>query len=139
MLLLVRWVQVMTRFERELYREPVRDVAELGCIWWDLVERHQLMNRPPGDRPTDWATKIHLALAPVYYQNYLLGELTASQVEHALTQATSRPLTGNRDAARFLRERYFRPGASVRWDALIESATGSPLAPDRFVAEFVER
>ena len=30
--------------------------------------------------PDDWACKIHVALAPVYYQNYLLGEVTASQL-----------------------------------------------------------
>ena len=28
-----------------------------------------------------------------------------------------------------------RPGASLRWDALIEEATGAPLSPARFVAE----
>ena len=79
------WVQVMTRFERELYADPD---ADLGTIWWDLVERHQLVERPDGDRPDDWATKIHIALAPVYYQNYLLGEITASQLEWALERET---------------------------------------------------
>jgi peptidyl-dipeptidase A len=137
MLLLVRWVQVMTRFERELYAEPVRDAATLGRLWWDLVERYQGVRRPPGERPTDWSTKLHIALAPVYYQNYLLGELTASQLEHAMKATTGRPLTGNREAATFLRERYFRPGASLRWDVLIERATGTPLSPEHFVADFV--
>jgi peptidyl-dipeptidase A len=137
MLMLVRWISVMTRFERELYQEPIHRAEELGRIWWDLVERYQMLRRPPGDRPTDWATKIHIALAPVYYQNYLLGELAASQIEHAIVAATGRRLTGNRDAAAFLRERYFRPGASLRWDALIEQATGAPLSPARFVADFV--
>jgi peptidyl-dipeptidase A len=137
MLMLVRWVTVMTRFERELYAEPVRDAAELGPIWWDLAERYQLIRRPPGQRPTDWATKIHVALAPVYYQNYLLGELAASQIERAIVTTTGRPLVGNRDAAAFLRDRYFKPGASMRWDALIEKATGGPLSPETFASEFV--
>lgn len=137
MLMLVRWISVMTRFERELYREPVRSAEELGRVWWDLVERYQLVRRPPGERPNDWATKIHIALAPVYYQNYLLGELTASQIERAITKATGRPLTGNQDAAAFLRDRYFRPGSSLRWDALIEQATGAPLSPAQFVSDFV--
>jgi peptidyl-dipeptidase A len=137
MLMLVRWVTVMTRFEQELYAEPVREAAELGKIWWDLVERYQGVRRPAGDRPTDWATKIHIALAPVYYQNYLLGELAASQIEDAIVRTTGKPLVGNQDAAAFLRERYFKPGASVRWDKLIEDATGSPLSPERFAGEFV--
>lgn len=137
MLILVRWVTVMTRFERELYAEPVREAPELGKIWWDLVERYQGMRRPPGERPTDWATKIHIALAPVYYQNYLLGELAASQIEAAIVRTTGEPLVGNAGAAAFLREKYFKPGASVRWDKLIEDATGSPLSPTHFAGEFV--
>ncbi len=140
MLLLVRWVMVMTSFERELYALPggkERDAAELGRIWWDLCERFQGLTRPPGDRPTDWATKIHVALAPVYYQNYLLGELAASQLERSIERTTGSRLTGNPAAAELLRERYFRPGSSLRWDRLVEQATGRPLGPDDFVADFV--
>jgi peptidyl-dipeptidase A len=137
MLLLARWVMVMSRFERELYAEPLREAPELGRIWWDLVERCQRVRRPPEERPTDWASKIHVALAPVYYHNYLLGELTASQLEHAIHEHTGAPLTGNAAAGAWLRERYFRPGASHPWDALIERATGTPLSPRWFVADFV--
>jgi peptidyl-dipeptidase A len=137
MLMLVRWVNVMTRFERELYAEPAKDADALGRLWWDLVEQHQLVRRPPGARPFDWATKIHIALAPVYYQNYLLGELAASQIEAAIATFTGRPLTGNAAAAAFLRDRWFRPGASLRWDALVERATGAPLGADRFLYDFV--
>ena len=102
-----------------------------------FVERYQRVRRPAGERPTDWATKIHIALAPVYYQNYLLGELAASQIERAIVASTGRPLVGNKDAAAFLRERYFKPGASMRWDALVEKATGAPLSPSTFAEEFV--
>src|SRR5262249_41750914 len=129
MMMLARWVNVMTRFERELYAEPLKDAASLGELWWDLAKRHQLLRRPPSARPTDWATKIHIALAPVYYQNSLLGELAASQLEGAMLKATGRPLSGNPDAADFLRERWFLPGASLRWDDLVTRATGSPLGP----------
>ena len=137
MLMLVRWVNVMTRFERELYAEPTKDAEALGELWWDLVERHQLVRRPLGARPYDWATKIHVALAPVYYQNYLLGELAASQIEAAVAEMTGSPLTGNPDAATFLRDRWFKPGASLRWDELVTRATGAPLGADRFLADFV--
>ena len=47
----------------------------------------------PGPAPAegrtapDWASKIHLAVAPVYYQSYLLGELLASQLDQAVREA----------------------------------------------------
>ena len=128
------WVQVMTRFERELYADPD---ADLGTIWWDLVERHQLV-APARRRParTTGRRKIHIALAPVYYQNYLLGEITASQLEWALERETGSPSPAARpaEAGPFLRDRFMRFGASLRWDELIEHATGSPLVPDHFAA-----
>ena len=86
LLVFVPWVQVMTRFERELYRDPDQD---LGAIWWELVERYQRVDAAGrATRPDDWACKIHVALAPVYYHNYLLGEVTASQLAYALARET---------------------------------------------------
>jgi peptidyl-dipeptidase A len=129
---LTAWVQVMTRFERALYADPDGD---LGTIWWDLVERYQQVRRPDGSRPDDWASKLHIALAPVYYHNYLLGEITASQIEWALERETgsASPAGAPTAAGAFLRDRFMRLGASRRWDELIEHATGSPLVPDHFV------
>jgi peptidyl-dipeptidase A len=129
MLVFVHWVQVMTRFERELYRDPEQD---LGAVWWRLVERYQRVTPPPGPRPDDWACKLHIALAPVYYQNYLLGEVTASQLAAALARETGAPSPAVEPAAagEFLRERFMRPGSSMRWDELVEHATGEPLSVD---------
>ncbi|MCK7529636.1 MAG: hypothetical protein MZV63_00520 [Marinilabiliales bacterium] len=39
----------------------------------------RLLAKPEGRNMPDWATKIHVALYPCYYHNYLLGELLASQ------------------------------------------------------------
>jgi peptidyl-dipeptidase A len=127
MLIFAPWVQVMTRFERELYRDPDQD---LGALWWRLAERYQRISPPPGARPDDWACKLHVALAPVYYHNYLLGEVTASQLNWALARETGSPSPAvNPEAAgEFLRERFMRPGSSLRWDALIAHATGEPLS-----------
>jgi peptidyl-dipeptidase A len=129
LLVFAPWVQVMTRFERELYRDPDQD---LGALWWQLVERYQRVTPPPGPRPDDWACKIHVALAPVYYHNYLLGEVTASQLAYALARRTGAPSPAAEPAAagHFLRERFMRPGSSLRWDALIAQATDEPLSVD---------
>ena len=108
----VPWVQVMTRFEHALYADPD---ADLGSIWWQLVERYQRIAPPPADRPHDWATKLHVALAPVYYQNYLLGEVCASQLEGAIERETGdvSPAAAPGSAGAFLRDRFMRPGASA--------------------------
>ena len=71
-----RWAQVMYRFEKSMYENPDQDLNQL---WWDIVEKYQMMKKPEGRDMPDWATKIHVALYPCYYHNYLLGELLASQ------------------------------------------------------------
>jgi len=124
LLVFARWVLVMTNFERALYADPD---ADLDTLWWDLVEHHQLVRRPDGRHAPDWAAKIHLAAAPVYYQNYLYGELFASQL-HATLAARTGGLVDQRDAGELLRRDVFAPGASLRWDDLVERATGEPLS-----------
>src|SRR5207249_1821095 len=74
LLVQTRWELVMCAMERELYRDPAQD---LDARWWDLVERYQWVKRPEDRRGPDWASKIHFSVAPVYYQNYLLGEIMA--------------------------------------------------------------
>ena len=140
MLLTARWVLVMTYFERELYANP--DRGDLSSLWWDLVEDLQLLRRPEGRDTPDWAAKIHLAVAPVYYHNYLLGELIASQLGATLRKdvmAGEAPqgYAGCDKLGSFLRDRYFAPGACLHWQDLLEAATGSRLTPEPFVQEFV--
>ncbi|HEX9638182.1 MAG TPA: M2 family metallopeptidase [Acidobacteriota bacterium] len=134
MLIFVRWALVMVRFERALYsqREP-----DLGAVWWSLVERLQGIARPPGAREADWAAKLHLALAPVYYHNYILGELCASQLVGAIRLYTGRGLVANSAGGSWLAEHIFRPGARYRWDELIRRATGRALGADAFVAQYL--
>jgi peptidyl-dipeptidase A len=131
MLVFARWVLVMTNFERGLYADPD---ADHDTRWWDLVERYQLVARPPGRQAPDWAAKIHLAVAPVYYQNYLYGELVASQFEAVLHREHG-GIVDRPGAGQMLVERFFRPGASLRWDALVEHATGEPLTPTHLAAQ----
>jgi peptidyl-dipeptidase A len=130
-LLFSRWGLVMVHFERDLYADPE---ADLDARWWELVERFQLVQAPDDPPVGAWAAKIHVAVAPVYYQNYLLGELLASQLR-ATVERQSGGLIGNKDAGHFFKERVFRPGALLRWDSLIEEATGAPLAAEHFAAD----
>ena len=105
--------------------------------WWDLVEHFQLLTRPDGREAPDWASKIHVALAPVYYQNYLLGELVASQLQATLS-ARFGGIVGRPAAGAFLRDQFFAPGWSCRWDELVARATGAPLGVDAYAAELAD-
>jgi peptidyl-dipeptidase A len=129
-----RWSLVMAHFEKALYADPRRD--DLDAHWWELVERYQLIARPPDRDAPDWAAKRHLALSPVYYQNYIYGELVAAQIRHAaLEQARTSSVVDSLFIGELLIGDLFSHGASKRWDALVESMTGEPLAPAHFVRE----
>jgi peptidyl-dipeptidase A len=131
LLVFARWVLVMTNFERSLYADPD---ADLDTLWWDLVGRYQQVTRPEGRHAPDWAAKIHLAAAPVYYQNYLYGELFASQLDATLGARTD-GLVDRRDAGALLVRDVFAPGASLRWDELVTRATGEPLSADHLARQ----
>jgi peptidyl-dipeptidase A len=131
LLVFARWVLVMTTFERALYADPD---ADLDPLWWDLVERFQLVTRPDDRHAPDWASKIHLAVAPVYYQNYLYGELFASQLHATLVDRVG-GMVDAKPAGELMVREVFAPGASKRWDQLVSDATGAPLSAAAFARQ----
>ena len=141
MLLFSRWSQVMYRFEKSMYENPDQD---LNKLWWDLVERYQMLKRPEQRNCPDWASKIHLATSPCYYHNYLLGELLASQLHHYLVKniiksddLSNQSYMGKPEVGKFFSEKIFKPGRSVYWNDLIKNATGEPLTAKYFARQFV--
>lgn len=140
-LIFVRWAMVMYKFEKSLYADPDQD---LNGLWWDTVEKYQLLRRPEGRDQPDWAAKIHFAIAPCYYHNYMLGELLASQLHRKLVhdvldleadKAVS--YVGQKRVGAFLRDRVFAVGAAYPWNEMIERATGERLTAKYFVEQFV--
>jgi peptidyl-dipeptidase A len=139
LLIFSRWCQVMLRFEKELYADPDQD---LNKLWWDLVEKYQEVKRPAGRNEPDYASKIHIVTVPVYYHNYLMGELFAAQVHYKIAKDILRsddPHTaiyvGNKQVGQFIREKIFAPGMTESWNDLTRSATGEDLNPEAFAAE----
>ena len=131
-LVFIRWVLVMYCFEKALYEDP--DLENPRTLWWDLVERLQLVKRPPGRDEPDWAAKIHVAVAPVYYHNYVLGHLMATQLRYYLEERVAgEPFFLSELAGRYLLEAVFGPGARNNWEDTILEATGEKLNPDYFV------
>ena len=142
LLIFSRWCQVMLRFEKAMYENPD---ADLNALWWDLVEKYQGLKRPVGRNSPDYATKIHIVSAPVYYHNYMMGELFASQVHHALCKDLFPGLSpnsviycGDERVGKYFREKIFAKGRKLTWNELTRSATGRFLEPDSFAADFDE-
>jgi peptidyl-dipeptidase A len=137
MLVFSRWAQVMYRFEKSMYENPDQNLNQL---WWDMVERYQMLARPQERDMPDWATKIHIALYPCYYHNYLLGELLASQISSYITTNVSKSesFVGEKAVGDYLREKIFMPGARYKWNDMIEKATGEKLTAKYYAKQFVQ-
>lgn len=137
-----RWAQVMYRFEKALYENPDQDLNEL---WWNLVEKYQMIKRPVNRNMPDWATKVHIATSPCYYHNYLLGELLASQLNAYIVKNILKTdnyqtpnYVGNKNIGKYLIEKIFRPGRIYNWNDMIEKATGEKLTAKYYAEQFVE-
>lgn len=128
-LIFSRWTLVMLHFEKAFYENPE---ADLNALWWDTVEKYQLMPRPENRNKADWASKPHFVVAPVYYHNYQLGELFAAQLRHSLGELadSSSPKLGEH-----LTKKVFRPCASKKWEDFVKDACGEPLSAKYFAEE----
>lgn len=142
MLVFSRWSQVMYRFEKSLYENPNQD---LNKLWWDLVEKYQLLKRPEGRNAPDWASKIHIATSPCYYHNYLLGELLSSQLYFYITKNIiksqdyrNQSFANNPEVGNYLVEKVFKPGALYPWNEMIEKATGEKLTPKYYADQWMK-
>ena len=138
LLIFAAWCQVMFRFEKALYSDPEQD---LNRLWWDLVERYQHLKRPEGRNAPDYAAKVHIVSAPAYYHNYLMGQLFASQLHHAIAREVlhappASALYNERpEVGRFIRERVIEPGRRFPWNGLSKFATGKELNASAFAED----
>ncbi|KGR79830.1 M2 family metallopeptidase [Ureibacillus manganicus] len=129
MLMAVRWIVTFVFFEKELYENPDQD---LNALWWKTVNEIQLVTPPDTTDNPDWAAKIHFTLAPVYYQNYLLGELMAAQLLRHIETTISPEFFTKETGEMFINE-FFKPAARYNWNEKISRITGEKLNPAHFV------
>lgn len=140
-LIFSRWVQVMYRFEKAMYENPSQNLNEL---WWGLVNKYQQLKKPVGRDSADWASKIHVALYPAYYHNYMLGELLASQLnnyilKNILRENDSPSFNANKNIGGYLKNRFFTFGSSLNWRDLIENSTKEHLSAIHYARQFVSQ
>ena len=141
-LVFCRWTLVMVLFERALYDSPDQN---LNKLWWDLVQKYQGLTCPAGRDEPDWASKIHIALYPVYYHDYLMGELLASQLAETIGHKVlnspdpfDESYAGDPRIGKFLVDNIFLAGARYPWNDMIQRATGEKLTSVYYVREFIE-
>ncbi|MBI5482102.1 MAG: M2 family metallopeptidase [Deltaproteobacteria bacterium] len=138
----IRWSMVMVSFERELYRDPTQNLNQL---WWDMVEKYQLVKRPEGRDAPDWATKIHFVMAPVYYQNYMIAQVMTSMIKHRFlldvlrkTNPEARVFVGRADLGAQFLGAIFMMGAKWHWAQMVTTVCGEILTTKYFVDEYVK-
>ncbi len=136
-LVFARWALLVTYFERAMYADPSQD---LEALWWSLAGEIQGLRRPEGWDGPDWASKVHVACYPAYYQNYLLGELLASQFRATLIERTGQDEAAPRFAGRGEVGEFFSglfaAGQRERWDETVTTHTGHALEADHWVRQF---
>jgi peptidyl-dipeptidase A len=140
LLIFSRWCQVMLRFEKAMYENPEQD---LNKLWWDLVEKYQMLKRPTGRNEPDYGSKIHICSAPVYYHNYMMGQLFASQVHHTIAKELYNSADpdkviyiDDKRVGEFMKSKVFAPGRTLTWKELTKHVTGEPLGAKAFAEDF---
>ncbi len=134
-LVFARWTLLVTAFERQLYSDPTQD---LEAAWWGLAEDIQGLRRPAGWDGPDWASKVHIACYPAYYQNYMLGELLASQFRGCLApgSSTQEPSIANRPEVGAFFDALFTMGQRLPWAGTVVAHTGASLSASHWVDQF---
>lgn len=117
-------------FEYEAYANPDGDLDQinagvearvLGCTV-DATPRW-------ASEPNAWYSRY-----PVYWQNYVLADVLASQIHHDLRRRFG-SVWGSRDAVTFMREQYWAPGGATEWQEKLIRATGAGLSTAALVAD----
>jgi peptidyl-dipeptidase A len=73
----------------------------------------------------------------------MMGQLFASQVHHTIakelyegTDPGKVIYVGDKRIGDFMKKRVFEPGKTLDWQGLTKHATGEPLSPKAFAADF---
>lgn len=89
--------------------------------------------------------EVHVATAPAYFHNYLLGELFACQLHEAICRdlldgadPSTASYVGRSKVGEYLRNRVFSPGRRLNWNELTKFATGTELTSQAFAREVAE-
>jgi peptidyl-dipeptidase A len=133
---------VMTEFEHKLYSGNLSK-NEYNKAWWDLVKRYQgiVPPQPRGEEYCDAASKTHITDLPAGYYNYSFANVLvfqfhtyiADSILHQDPHATN--YWGEKRIGDFLKT-VMKPGATVKWQDLLQSSIHSDLSAKPLVNYF---
>lgn len=81
-----------------------------------------------------WTTNTWYTRRPIFWQNFVLGDLIASQIQEKLKRKYG-GLHGYPEAFKEISHTYYAPGASIDWQERILKHTGSKLKPDALIKD----
>jgi len=115
-------------FEYRLYDDPDGDPDRL------LAETETRVLGCGVDASPRWAANAWYVNFPVYWQNYVLADMIASQIHAGLEQRFG-GLHDHRDALDHVRTVYQAPGSSIDWREKLRHDTGDDLKVAALVAD----
>lgn len=109
-------------FEYEAYANPEGDLDMLNAGIEARILGCTVDETPRwAAEPNAWYSRY-----PVYWQNYVLADVVASQIHHDLRRRFG-TVYRNQAAVEYLKTQYWAPGGSVDWQEKLRRGTGEPL------------
>lgn len=118
-------------FEYALYENPDQNLDQL------LGKTESNILGGNLDTTSRWAANPWFVNFPVYWQNYVLADVIASQIhEHLKTNVGE--LHRSKDAFHYVVEHYIKQGGTVPWLQKVEQGTGGPLRADALISDMLK-
>lgn len=128
----------MAEFEREIYSNPEQD---LDHLWQELNLKYLDIRYPDEKGACFWATNKYFMSLSCYVQNYILADIVAAQLKHAIDvkvlHEETQAMKGNKLVGEYLKANLLGYGDLYPWEKLIEKSTGEPLNSQYFVNELI--
>ena len=115
----MRALMVQSEFELEAYDNPEQDLDALYdriCSKYLDVDCH---------RSNTWGYDPYYAAIPIYEQNYVLAEMFAYQIHHAIDQKFSR--NWGPPGGAYLHDKFLIRGGSLTLEQIMQQGTGEGL------------
>ncbi|MBI5836487.1 MAG: hypothetical protein HZB25_04495 [Candidatus Eisenbacteria bacterium] len=126
-LLSVRSLLMLSRFERELYRDPA---CNADSLWRAYNEKYLEVE---GAEPTLWASETPILVQPLSATRHLAAEAAAAQLRAAARLKCGLP--EGSCLGKYLEQEVYTPAATKPWAEVLREATGSTLGAGALAKE----